>query len=1293
MLKVARYLHGRFWLVMAWLVILLAILLTAARLLLPLVDLGEYKEEIEQIVEAKAGKPLTIGRMRAELHGFRLAIKFSDVILHGQEGSPPLMQAREVRIDVQLLDSLLSGELRLGGARVVGTHLLIERHADGRISLQGLTTQGDGDSGEVLGVFLAQSHLRLFDSEILLKGANPRVEPLRLSAVAVDLINDVDEHSLSVKARVGPKGEESLRFIADLREGEARPMAVNGRFYLRCDNLQLGERLSEWLPEGYRIDRGLVGVELWGDLNDGALQRLHGTTELTGLEAVGPAVDTPFQLDRLASEVEWLRDGGGWRVDLDRLVLVRAGQLWPPGRLSLAWRPDAQNGPLLRLGADYLSLKELNDLLAIIRLPNQELGDALRGLSADGHLTKFGFALQLPPEGEPQWRVGGVVARFSSKPWQSVPGFSGLRLSFEGNQSGGWLNIDSSSFSVEFPRLFRRPLSAKRLAGDFEWRFDTRAGLHLSTPHLAMVNDDVRTLSRIELDIPLSGKDLFVDIQSDFWDGDGSRKSDYLPVGIMPEALVHWLDRSVVSGRVNTGSFLLYGPLNKFPFHQQEGRFEVWFGVEDLVLDYMPGWPRIEQGVAEAFFINNSLQLSLKEGLLLGNRLQQAQAQIRELKGATPVEIQGRISGPFKEMLTLLSETPLQSRFAPFVEAVDVDGEAVADIRLAIPLKKSDQLKVDGTLALQQAGIRVKAADLRIGEITGLLNFDEKQVSAKAIQARVLGQPVTVEIIPKVTKRGRWTHITTQLAIDPQALQRQFPSWWLPPTQGTTQGRATLEIAHQESSIPVRLRVVSNLQGVAVKLPDPLRKSAKSSRSMDLSVEFRRDHLTDLRLRYGKTVHALVRLPADRRGELMTAVGFSRQPQLPESGRGYRLIGKLVTLDGDQWLEWLGRNAGESGAPVSIETDLQVERLRIAGTEAREAHFTVRNYADGYRVALESQTAQGIVQVPGDLQQLPLLGRFDYIKLNLNELAGAIRGEGEGAESSVEFDPRELPALDMSVDNLYLNDFNLGKSRLAWKKERDGITLSQLSVVGGKLDLNGQGYWRLTHKGHLTALNLTGHIASLGEVQEKLGLSSGIKDAPTDFKAELYWPSSPLQMGADKLYGSIWLKVGKGQVSDVDPGVGRLIGLFSLNALGKRLALDFRDFFSEGFSFDAIEGNFTIHEGVATTQDLSMQSSSARIEFSGETVLVTRTYNQKVVVTPHLSATLPVVGALAVNPTVGVALAVTQKLLGKKFDKIVQRTYEVSGSWDAPEFKLISKEPVEEEAAGAHAIPGLPGRP
>ena len=342
---------------------------------------------------------------------------------------------------------------------------------------------------------------------------------------------------------------------------------------------------------------------------------------------------------------------------------------------------------------------------------------------------------------------------------------------------------------------------------------------------------------------------------------------------------------------------------------------------------------------------------------------------------------------------------------------------------------------------------------------------------------------------------------------------------------------------------------------------------------------------------------------------------------------------------------------------------------------------------------LQADNVQGMIQVPGNLEQLPLLGRFDFIKFDLDELTGVVSGEGKEREAVIDVDPHDLPSLDLTVDELHANGRNLGKARLAWQKEKDGIIINELALAGDVLDLTGQGYWRLTDKGHLTSINIKAHSDSLGTLQNELGISSGIEEAPADLKAELYWPNSPLDMGPEKLYGSIWLQVDKGRVKDVEPGVGRLIGLFSLNALGKRLALDFRDFFAEGFHFDAIEGNFTVHNGVATTHDLVVQSPAAKIDFSGETGLVNRSYDQQVVVTPHLSATLPLVGALAVNPTVGVALAVTQKLLGKQFDKIVQRTYQVTGSWDEPVFTLISKRSLNEEEEEVDMGVELPGRP
>jgi uncharacterized protein YhdP len=72
-----------------------------------------------------------------------------------------------------------------------------------------------------------------------------------------------------------------------------------------------------------------------------------------------------------------------------------------------------------------------------------------------------------------------------------------------------------------------------------------------------------------------------------------------------------------------------------------------------------------------------------------------------------------------------------------------------------------------------------------------------------------------------------------------------------------------------------------------------------------------------------------------------------------------------------------------------------------------------------------------------------------------------------------------------------------------------------------------------------------------------------------------------------------------GQFVKLEPGVGRLLGILSLQSLPRRITLDFRDVFSEGFAFDAIGGQFAVARGVMATSDLQIQGPSAKVLMSG----------------------------------------------------------------------------------------------
>ena len=141
-----------------------------------------------------------------------------------------------------------------------------------------------------------------------------------------------------------------------------------------------------------------------------------------------------------------------------------------------------------------------------------------------------------------------------------------------------------------------------------------------------------------------------------------------------------------------------------------------------------------------------------------------------------------------------------------------------------------------------------------------------------------------------------------------------------------------------------------------------------------------------------------------------------------------------------------------------------------------------------------------------------------------------------------------------------------------------------------------------------------------------------------------------------------------------DPGLGRMLGLFSLGALPRRLTGDFREFMVEGFKFDRIKGTVELVDGVAHTNNMTMRGSVGRIYVKGISDLNQRTYDQEVSVVPDLSASVPLVGELVV-PGSGLevlAVGTLLKQMGVDVERAGELKYTLRGPWDAPVMEGIN---------------------
>ena len=141
----------------------------------------------------------------------------------------------------------------------------------------------------------------------------------------------------------------------------------------------------------------------------------------------------------------------------------------------------------------------------------------------------------------------------------------------------------------------------------------------------------------------------------------------------------------------------------------------------------------------------------------------------------------------------------------------------------------------------------------------------------------------------------------------------------------------------------------------------------------------------------------------------------------------------------------------------------------------------------------------------------------------------------------------------------------------------------------------------------------------------------------------------------------------------MDPGVAKLLGVLSLQALPRRLSFDFRDIFNDGFAFDEISATMRIARGVVYSDDFRMKGPAAKVSMSGVAKLADETVQLRVKVTPKLSEGVAVAGALIGGPIAGLGVLAAQKLFRDPFEEAGSREYMVTGPWREPEVTKLTK--------------------
>lgn len=1297
--------------------------------------LDGWRPAIEARLGAAAGRPVSIGRVRTGFDGLLPRLVLEELRVSGEDGAPLLEVPRvtalisprtliagrlrlallELEAPVVRVERIAPGVLRIAGIELdpgkaagAGLEALL---AQRQILVRGASVDWED---HVLGV-----RARVAGLEAVLGNVGRRH---RLGLEAPGHEGAWEGLRLAAEIYRWPGGEPS-----DWRRWA-------GEAYLQASAADLAA-ISRLFPLGAGAPASVRGdLKAWLDFDAGHALRFDlqaGLRELDWLLPPGrlrlAQVDTDLSAVRTATGLELrvqqlrVRDAQGRGLDAlgeQRLRLDEAG-VPVAGRIALA---PFEVGEALRFARALPLQPEVLARLGALSASGRVSAASARWDSAAG--AQFEAAVDF----------GDLAMRYlphGSLPESQVPWFHGLSGEARITHHGGELRVRASDAVLAFPGIFAEPqIPLRTVSANLSWRVgaarqasvaedpgDAGSAALARSPTVAgpgsaaaasatATAQPVPALPPIEVEIAelrfenddaageLAGRWRsdgrsaagVVDLEGRLTHARAERAARYLPLQI-PAEVREWVRAAVTAGRSDDVRLRLRGDLHDFPFERaDDGEFSVDARLLDAALHYAPGWPAIEGFQGRLLFERDGMRVTMRSGRVFGVALAETVATIEDFDRPLLV-VEGSGEGPALDMLRFVDESPLATRIDDFTRDVRAQGAARLALRLDMPLEQVESTRVAGRVQFLGNAVTLDSTLPPFAGVTGALEFTETGLALRDLSATFLGGPVRVS--GETREPGRFT-IRGEGRIDAEGVRSVADNPITRALSGEASYRVGIEVNRRASSVSIE----SDLEGIASALPAPLAKRpeqrmplrVQSVAALPRDPEARPDS-DAIRVELGEHLRLALERERDPTSEKLlvrrAALAMDAEPVLPGAGLAVHLSADEVDLDA--WAPVFSGvdlpTAGEVPKEGFVEgfqllpelVSVVARRVRVAGRDLNAVTLGASRAGPLWRANIGSSEVQGYFswhQPVHGQRSGSLSARFTRL-----EIPRARAGE---VESLLDTPPTELPGLDIAAEEFVLFDRRLGTLSLhATNGARAGRpvwTLERLRIEHPSARFDASGSWASTGlgSGRATRLDFDLALSDAGGLLATFGIDDAVRGGAGRIGGHLHWSGSPLALDYATLGGSMALELGKGQFLKKDPGIAKLVGVLNLQSLPRRLTLDFRDVFAEGFAFDEITGDVGIAAGIARTQDLVMRGLQARVAIRGSADLARETQALEVEVRPELNAGLASLayGAM-VSPVIGLGSFVAQLALRAPIQQIFSYEYEITGPWAEP--RVIEK--------------------
>ena len=1246
-----------------------AALLAVRFVVLPQIE--ARRAEIAQWVSSRLGQPVEIDALVTGWNGWNPQISVQGFRVRAQ---PP---RDGVVLDLPRADLLIAWtslpllDLRLKELAIEGPRLSVRRDASGRLHVAGIERDADSQLNDAaFGDWLMrQPQIVVRDALVAWNDDYRRAPQLLLDHVTFRMEQRFGRHHAGLTGVPPAELAAPLEIRVDIT-GHALNDWTNleGRLYFRVDYADIAA-WREWVSLPVPIDSGKGAVRAWIDFRQSQPYQVTADVELEDVRTTLGDGLAPLAIAHLGGRGAWKRTTSRTEFSAKQVsfTLVDGGPQ-PPSDVALFISAAREDQPSTgKLTWTELDLRPITALVPHLPLPERlrrEIGRYdPRGIVKNGTFEWVGNI-----DAPSRYTVKSDLQGFAVAAHDAMPGGSNLAGTVDANEAGGSLRLASETSTLELPRLFADPLRFDALRGDVRWQHDAES-TELQFKDVTFANSDAAgTLAGLWRSRVRGTREI--DLRAQLTRADIASAYRYVPIGA-GVAVRDWLRRALVKGTSNDVKIALAGDLAQFPFAAgKAGQFVFAAKAQDATLDYAERWPAITNIAGDVRIEGTRLTITATGGRVLGAQVGATRAEISDFHAPHPtLSIDGTATGPTSEFLAFIARSPVEEWTGGVAKDATATGDGRLALRFDLPLREPSSVTINGHYQFASNAISANGVPPLAG-LTGSLAFTEKDVRANDLAGEMFGGPLRLQVRHE---NGR-LRVTGSGTADLQLVRKHYDVPLLDHATGKTDWQLALESLDQR----VGWTIESSLAGAAIDLPAPLRKAANERTPLRVERRELRSGADRVMFSLGSNLRGVVHrnlsgdTPVVERGLIVLGTSTA-EPAEPEQP-GLWIRGDVATLNLDDWLDVEPRGTSASGrsatdAPVLNGVDLTAGTLDALGRTFTRLKTSARRQGNDWRLTLDGAELAGTAVWRAATATQPngrVVARLS--RLSTPPASDASTSAPHSPSKSV----TRWPEVDLVADALHARERTIGKLELLANPAGNDWQIRKLALVNDAGRIDADGSWRNVASRSQTTLNVAIDVKEAGEFLGRFGWPNAVKGAPTKINGRLSWDGAPSDFDYPSLSGTFKLQSGAGQFTKVDPGVGRLLGVLSLQALPRRISLDFRDVFSEGFAFDTIAADVRLQNGVMHTEDFRLVGPAAAVNIAGDVDLARETQQLKVRVQPALASGVSVgTAALFIaNPLIGAAVGagtlLAQKMLNNPFDKLFSYEYAVTGSFDDP---------------------------